>query len=492
MSEKEENKKKIYGEWHGIEYRASAPFCTQDRRRRSRLYVLGLDGKALLQKPKQLSTAVGGSEKDLLEMLQKELPECVYSCADQLIQQALENPKQCLRLESYAQLRRKDIQLLDKWAGKAEAYWRVWEELCPVFGDLSVTQCTDSRMFEDRMETITHRKRRKMGYTEREQTYWIVLNGILRCAADQDGLLEESPLRSIAKECREKLSTLAGKDLARQSLDHEELVELLSICVPGSRDSDFHSAVILQVLTGMTVAELCGLNVEDWKKGDDQISWLEITREYKQGRYKTPLLTNLLGSGNAYRRIPCTEATEQFLKRQRRRMRSAAGQDEPTPLFRGEDNERLTPQEYKVKLQELLDPIIRKGAVLPFVERNSFLKGENRPSIFHGDLLRSTAEYYYRTVCGMNVSEIAAVLGINREHTFAIFYVDWGNHQVLMYLKAKIHRWHSDLVTGPEAAGATGQPQIRRGCTISGTAAPGAVIRITGAHGVEGILEPME
>lgn len=489
MSENDRETSVFPTEWYGLRVRVSSSYYTAERRWRAKLYLYGLDNKLLPAMPKQLSAPVGSEKESLLERVWECLPEIVCSYADLLIQQARSSSNLTLSLDTYVALRKDKIQFLDKWAGQAEEYWRVWEELRSAFGGLSVMQSNNVQMFEELMEPITHRKSRKIGYTEKERGYWVVLGGILRCAADEDKLLEENPLKSIARTCREKLSTIASKNLARQSLTREELAQLLARCVPESQKSDFHSAVIIQVLTGITVPELCGLDCSDWKKGY-QISWLEITRAYNQGRYKDPVLTNMLSSGNAYRRVVCTATVEHFLSQQKKLLRERHAYGNSRPLFLGKDKERLTPQEYKAELHKLLNDLIHEGVTLPFVERNSYLKGERRPTIFHGDLLRSTAEYNYRTVCLMNVSEIAAILGVDREHTFAISYVDWGNEQVMMYLREKINRWHSDLIALPGSLEPVGQPPIRRGLIVSGTASPGAVIRIHAPHGIECIIEP--
>lgn len=87
------------------------------------------------------------------------------------------------------------------------------------------------------------------------------------------------------------------------------------------------------------------------------------------------------------------------------------------PLIAAADGTRLSPQQYKAAVRDVLDKIIRDGARLSFVERGGILRGENRPTMAHTDLLRNTADYYLRAVCRCNDAERATILGLHQEHT---------------------------------------------------------------------------
>ena len=165
--------------------------------------------------------------------------------------------------------------------------------------------------------------------------------------------MEENPLVEVMKKCRQRLTTLASRDLARRSLTRDETARLLCVCLEKADESDAYPAMILQVMGGMTVPELLALDVGSWKRQGD-VSYLEILRAYEQARGKEPVMTNLLESENAYRCVPCTEAMEILLMEQTARVNHEGSSDGSKPLFRDEDGRRLAPQRYQATVKEVL------------------------------------------------------------------------------------------------------------------------------------------
>lgn len=143
---------------------------------------------------------------------------------------------------------------------------------------------------------------------------------------------------------------------------------------------------------------------------------------------------------------------------------------------------------YKAALKKRLDTLIQDGAVLYFRKRGKSLSGEGRPTLASTDLLRETAEYYYRNICGMNAHEVAAMMGTDRLHTVAIYYIDWNNELQLMQMKAKIDQWHQQLVGVLGLSGKTlhGRPGVLGLVRGKG----GGVITIRAPRGADGYLRP--
>ena len=456
---------------------------TSDLRWKKNWRMQGLDGEAFTKSWQQTVSWSGETEEEF----EKRVEICLAAYVEKHIgelQSQLASVGGVVTMAVYVRLRRSAIQGLNKWAGKAGEYWSRWDEVLSAhFGKVHISDCTSQLWLEGIMENITHRKSRKMGLGEDERTYWVILGGILECAVVEDGLLPENSLRSLARECRVKLSTIASKDLARRSLDKEELRGLWKVCQEKCEVSDVYPAMLVQVLTGLSVNELCALNVGDWKMGA-WVSWLEVTKAYEQKRGEEAEMNLLLDSANAYRNVVCSTKVEEVLRQQLNRLLARARAQKNQPLFRGADGKRLTPQTYKRAVSDVLDPLIRHGVHLPFVERGGFLKGEERPTLSHGEFLRTTMEYYCREG-RMNVSEIAVILGKNREHTFAISYVDWNNEQVLMYLKEKIDRWQLGLLSELGVS-------VNHGLLLYGVAEKGAKLGIRSLHGVSCAIEEIE
>lgn len=244
--------------------------------------------------------------------------------------------------------------------------------------------------------------------------------------------------------------------------------------------------MLLQLLTGLTVPELYGLTVGDWQRGRS-VSWIEVTKAYKQVRGQMPAMTKLLDDANSYRKVVCTEAVEQVLHRLVARCKRQSRADRGAPLIAAADGTRLSPQQYKAAVRDVLDKIIRDGARLSFVERGGILRGENRPTMAHTDLLRNTADYYLRAVCRCNDAERATILGLHQEHTVGAVYVDWGNEQVLLQLQGKLARWHSRILHTTE------EIQLgQSGCQLLIRAQPESHLTVCSRHGVIGTIKKRE
>ena len=198
-------------------------------------------------------------------------------------------------------------------------------------------------------------------------------------------------------------------------------------------------------------------------------------------------MTKLLDDANSYRKVVCTGEIEQVLHRLVARCKRQSGADRGAPLIAAADGTRLSPQQYKAAVRDVLDKIIRDGARLSFVERGGILRGENRPTMAHTDLLRNTADYYLRAVCRCNDAERATILGLHQEHTVGAVYVDWGNEQVLLQLQGKLARWHSRILHTTE------EIQLgQSGCQLLIRAQPESHLTVCSRHGVIGTIKKRE
>lgn len=473
-------------DWHGLRYRTAVPAQVKDGRWSTRVYLLTPGKKSLNQGGVLFRSRKGETQEDLISRVQQNLPDLIAEYTDTILAAVRSGTWPGMTLKTYVALRGAAIQNICKWAGKAKNHWTHWKKrLCPAVGNLELHQCTDFTLIESKIEDLTHRKRNKRGYTDLERTDWIILGDILDFAVRVDGLLANNSLRSQARKCREKMSTIASKDLARRDLTEEEVASLLEQCL-AHRGTATYDAMILQVLTGLTVPELCALDVGDWQQGN-AVSWLEITKAYQQERGKPPVMTKLLDDANNYRRVVCTQAVEQLLRRLMDSHRGKSRADRRTPLFLTSEGVRLSPETYKAATHDVLNEIILDGAQLPFTERRSILRGLGRPTVSHTDLLRATAAYYTRTVCRCNDAEQSALLGYRQTHTYARSYVDWTNELVLLYLRNKLERWHGSILCTDAQAEKAGQGQ--RADHLVVMAQPYSHLEIHTPHGLVGLVQ---
>lgn len=408
-----------------------------DGRRKTALYLRDVEtGKTIAQK--DVRERKGEVFEDTVAGKAAEL---VLSQRDVLLQLARDGKFPRLKLESYLLLRWEDIRVTRKWAGKVDVFRANWEG---EFGQRVGGLCLFDEQLKDRLETIveslTSRQKNHREYSEEERNYWRFLGNLLDEAV-QDGLLPENPVKNMLIKSGRRESGTALRNLAKRSFSDEEFARLVEACV-NTQDA-IHRAVLLRAFTGVTVSELCGLNIGDVKRaaalaptGTSEASgetiWIEISRVYSQKQYCEPQLSSLLPERFCYRRIPCPQAVGLLLSQQiRERKKEGATTDDA--LFVA-DGKCLTPnavKELENKLAELalVDPIN-----LPFGRGSKWGR-------FRGDLLRANATYHFRETCRLNESEIAAVLGTTPPHTYASSYVDWTFPIVQAYLCEKMERW---------------------------------------------------
>lgn len=468
-------------DWHGLTYRVAVPAQTKDGRWSTKVYLLAPNGKSLNKGGLILRSRKGEDVHDLLKRVEQKLPILVSEHTDAILTAVRSGAWPGMALDTYVALRSTVIQSYCRWAGRAEDYWAHWDQrLCPAVGGLELLRCEDPSVVDAEMERLTHRKRSKRGCTDAERVDWIILGDILECAVQVDGLLDDNPLGARARKYRVKMSSIASQDLARRDLTGEELASLLDKCL-AHRGTVTYDAMILQVLTGLNISELCALNIGDWQQCSE-VTWLEITKAYQQDRGKPPVMNKLLDDVSRYRRVVCTQAVEQLLHRLVAGHRGKSRANNSTPLLLTSDGARLSPEIYKNTVRDTLDEIIHDGAQLPFTERGTKLRGADKPTIAHTDLLRMTAAYYLRTVCQCNDAELAALLGYHQKHTYAKSYLDWNNEHVLLYLRSKLDRWHRTILhTGTNPAD---MDQGQKMYHLLVMAQPGSRLEIHAPHGV--------
>lgn len=116
-----------------------------------------------------------------------------------------------LRLRDYMVMRGAKIIQKGKWAGRAQARCTQWtDKLAPVIGHLDLLAVSEDDLV-DALERVYHRKSKKSGYSHLEKEAWIILDDIMRCAADVDGLIDNNPAHDIAKRCRRNYDRRAAQ-----------------------------------------------------------------------------------------------------------------------------------------------------------------------------------------------------------------------------------------------------------------------------------------
>jgi len=304
---------------------------------------------------------------------------------------------------------------------------------------------------------------------------WVVLDDILWMMV-VDGILPSNPIADLAAYHRSKLSEDMLASLRRNSMALAETISMLAECLHQVNAEQIFLAIALRLLTGLTIAELCALNIGDWRAGT-YVTWLEVTKAYEQVRDQTPVLTNILDSNNAYRCMPCSDVVERLLAMQ---LTTRNCSDPAAPLFVDANGKRITPDAIKTIEAKMKSQHIIIDSPLSSSKRGKYFDGV----LAWSDTLRGNAAYHYRYHADLTPSESSYLLGIRRKTTNGEWYVDWCCELVLLQLKSKINNWHNMMVSS-----ANGRPGSRKhGVYLSGYAPKGTHIMINNPCGVAGSL----
>lgn len=472
-----------------LRYRIAKPSPYKDGRKVARVYFYDKDRslpKSIANTKLIFSKASGaGSDRNDFESL---VDARAPSCADKLIHYLSHRKEPSISMATYALLRWKKIDAVKRWAGKEPKYLEMWTQvLRPVFGDINVVDPSRSALLEA-MDKITHRRRKKDPMTPQEHKYWVLLDDILSYACTDtllNSMNEESPIADKASKAHSKLSTVAGEHLARRSAGREEAEHIFQYCSVRKDEQDVFSAIPIGLMNGMSIKELCGLNIGDYctdKKAG--VSWLQICRIYEQKGKKQPKLTTLMEDANAYRRFPCPKSLSALITAQIKRQKARNITDPDAPLFLGSSGTRMTPHQVKTAIDALMAALFHDGVHLDFRAQTHQME-EDDPSFFKGELLRATAYYFFRTRTTLSVDEIEVLMGRRPPSVYAQRYIDWNNVRVLLRQSLLLEQeWYSHI----KALSPRNKQEGLHFISLSGSTQADTTLEIQAQYGIRGCI----
>ena len=301
-----------------------------------------------------------------------------------------------------------------------------WSLVANTMGEVKLSQIRPDYKLPDvaksEMEAVFRRNSSIHDIKKEEKLAWRILNKLVELLV-QAGLLETNSIKAIARVKTIPASTVSSRALSQRSFSRVQMSGYLQRC-ERLENKVLGNALITRAALGLTVYELCGLNLDSVvdKRGSMQ---LEIVRRYYQKQGKEPERQEKWGNLNNYRSLPCSLFLQKLLSTTEK-LRKQNGADGNDPLF-VVDGERIRPEMIKELEKELLNEVLQ----------DSELRHQK------GDFIRSNAEYYLLNVSEMTRAETEFVLGRDRVHTYAVNYVDWNNALVSHHLARKLDRWHS-------------------------------------------------
>lgn len=436
-------------------FRKSERFCTQ----------------IIIRNPKTnksiYNQTISGMTKDKLWANKARALDAFHRKNWDVVQGLIRSEEYRMTIEEYCHVWKDEILELLRENGSTVKYDFIWNDVLPKFRNLVICDLFTSGAGAEKQvwETIENyygRSKSKQAITEEERLTWSFLNAVFKLLTE-DGFFEANPISSTVRRMTSLESTKAFRALNQRSFSRDQSANYLKK-ITSEQDETLRTALLLHYMTGMTVEELCGLNIDAYIPESNLIpAHLEILRRYVQKRNNEPELTDLLDSLNCYRKLPCSIMMKALLSSfVRKRKRDGANSDDPLFLYK---STRLDPNTFKTTENMYLNDIF---ADLPFDK-------------VHSDFIRTNSRMHYLNICKMTESQTAFLLGTDRIVTYGRSYVDWTNPLIMSTMACLLDRWHSQLLSADNWK--NNPPAEAHQHIIIGTASNGARMIIRNNHG---------
>lgn len=472
-------------DWHGLEFAENKSVLLGDGRYRARIALRRPGSEELLTK----KVTIHAKTMDELELKEEEMRyKLALGQMDVLFELIRSGQYPDAQFGLYYVLRHDDVQMKKKWAGKTEEYDSLWQDvLSPRFEKIPIKELAFEERTRAEMAAIyNHAGHRKT--SDQEKMCWIQLSGFFDMLKE-DKIFPANPIEKIAAKHQYSMSQDIFWRLSARSLSAEELLQYVDACMK-IEDSNLRTCMLLHVLMGLSIYELCGLNLGSWVRFRD-LSWLEIEQEYYQSRGQEGIIREMLKSVNQYRKAVCTDVIEWLLAKHIKQ-RKAEGAEKSDPMFVS-NGERLLPNLVKSKENELLDEVMAPGMHIAIQGRGK--KRTNTRDRARTDVPRGTAIFHYYYTAKMTRAQISVMCGIDRIHTYAVWYVDWNNLEIMRYMKQEISLWHNEVfhfARNGKALQLCTQRGNRSALCLHGKAQPGAFLELQAPCGADGCLQEIK
>ena len=233
---------------------------------------------------------------------------------------------------------------------------------------------------------------------ENQKDIWIALEQVSRLLC-KDNIFNENPFSGKSLYFTRSKAEQAAKNIMPKHVDIIYFQCFVNNCLDKVASEPLYGATLLHTLTGLTIYELCGLNIESFQAQNGTYS-LKIDHIFYQKRYKTPKMTSLLEEESQYRYLPLTPLCASLLSLE----------NDCSALFL-----------YK-NLFHIENPSTRTNFV------------------------RENFSYYARRICGFTEAQVDVLLGRTPQRTFEQYYPDYNNPGVCFHLAAQLDRWHRQLL----------------------------------------------
>lgn len=234
-----------------------------------------------------------------------------------------------------------------------------------------------------------------------------------------------------------------------ESLEEQKIIEyLLPLCVRSS----IHLSVIIRVVTGISIREVCGLLWSDYKYNEEiDIFTLSVTKLVNSDGKTTHHI--LKENWEKYRVLPLPRLLGKIIQARRdyliKEGLSAQVLEEYPIILPREDIDQMIkgdrqinckPSSVAEKCRKAINiaEIPKLQVVLPDKEGNEIETDLNN---YNGDIFRTNFRDKALNVAGFELDELHYYLGIKRPDTFSQHYCDYTNPYVQLQMARKLDRW---------------------------------------------------
>ena len=303
-----------------------------------------------------------------------------------------------------------------------------------------------------------------------------MLNMVISEAIEQGFLTENRilPLISDAQNRATKRQAEVRQALTKRCFESPEEQKIIKYLLPLCVRSSIHLSVLIRLMSGISIKEVCGLLWSDYRYNDKiDIFTLSVTKlinsdgkithhilQKNWGKYRVLPLPRLLGK--------TIQARKEYLIKEGLNAQVL----EKYPI--------ILPQEDLNRIRKGYKPIFCKPSsvaekcrkainvaegpslkvVLPDKEGNEI---ETDLNIYNGDIFRTNFRDKALNVAGFGLDELNYYLGLKRPDTFSQHYCDYTNQYVQLQMARKLDRWAEKYEFGikTECSGMSAAKAIR-------------------------------
>lgn len=289
-----------------------------------------------------------------------------------------------------------------------------------------------------------------------------LVNMIIEIAVNRGylGINRVSSQLPAARTRASKRQSEVRQALAKRSFEDVEERKMMEFLLPRCEESSLKLAVLIRLLTGISIKEVGGLSWNDFGYND-------VTGVYKL--YITKFVNNdgkvvshaLEENWEKYRVLPISEFLGELLMERKKHLQNKGVSEEVlndypivmereniSSLLKGHKEEYCRPASIAKKCREAITKAEISSHMIILPENDNEI--EIDINSYNGDIFRTNFRDKAINLAGFGLDELHYYLGLKKPDTFSQHYCDYSNEYVQLMMARKLDRWTSVFLTDIE------------------------------------------